>query len=538
MLLSTHYQLLLLAIKNNPNFRIEKNKEIFFMDKKLSEKNIEELVKGLFYPDLPCAYFFIKDNHIEMIPRLCSVLELSSLGKNITKNVRSQIEESHNGRYSINHSMTDNPDKTNSEIRDAIIARFIIIFYIFLVTKDYSYLGMILHSIHDSYSPVHSFRVKSDTNNNKTYTTEQMISSFENIKQITPPIDFTEINHLVLSDLVYNVLDDKKNIPVILSIIKEMNFGLSSNTNPDNPNNQQIDMTKLINKIIELMLSKSNNIDTQISILNLLLGYPDGIIKKSFFSNPFGEEKVPLKNINKLILLDNKINKKTIKSNINNILLPITIYDDLSHNLRRIYKICMNSLFNIDVLERIKNLQGGSSDGNGNNDGDNKYNIKSFLYYPDQNHDTHAIKDCGYVQLKYYKNTFLQAFVDTKDILNFCLKSIQNVSNNESIITSITLMYNFLMNNTYNMSPEDLDKNVSLSNNDKLEFTKLNPQFLKCVGDNLSLGIKNFKLDYNKIFDDLVNIDKQIPFSELEYKQKYIKYKQKYLMLKNKKSIW
>ena len=48
-----------------------------------------------------------------------------------------------------------------------------------------------------------------------------MISIFENIKQITPPIDFTEINHLLLSDLVYNVLDDKQNVPVILSIIKE-----------------------------------------------------------------------------------------------------------------------------------------------------------------------------------------------------------------------------------------------------------------------------------------------------------------------------
>jgi hypothetical protein len=533
MLLSTHYQLLLLAIKNNPNFRIEKNKEIFFMGTKLSEKNIEELVKGLFYPDLPCSYFFIKDNHIEMIPRLCSVLDLGSLGKNITKNVRSQIEESHNGRYSINHSMTDNPDKTNSEIRDAIIARCIIIFYIYLVaeTKDYSFIGMILHTIQDSYSPVHTFREKSDTNNKKTYTTEQMISSFENIKQITPVIDFTKINHLVLSNLIYNVLDDKQNIQIILSIIKEM--GLSQSQNPDNQNNQnnqQIDMTKLINKIIELMLSKCNNVDSQIGVLNLLLGYPDGLIKKSIFTNPFGEEKVPLKNINKLILLDNKINKDTIKDNINNILLPITIYENLSHNLRRIYKICMNTVFNSDVSDRIKKLQ--SVGGGVSVAGNSNYNIKSFLYYPKQNHDTHAIKDCGYIQLKFYKNIFLQSLEDTKHILNFCLKPIQNVLDNKSIILAITELYNYLINNTFNMSSEDLKKQVSLSNTDKLEFTKLDLKFIKCAGDNLLLGVKNFKLDYKKICSDLSNIDKSIPSSQLEYKQKYLKYKQKYLMLK------
>lgn len=541
MLLSTHYQILLLAIKNNPNFRIEENKEnkeIFFMNTKLSEKNIEEIVKGLFYPDLPCSYFFIKDNHIEMKTQLCSVLDLSSLGKNITKNIISQIEESHNGRYSINHSMSDNPDKNNLVIRDAIIARCIIFFYLFLETKDYTFIGILLHIIQDSYSPVHSLRKKTDTNNNKIYTTNEMITRFENIKQITPVVDFDKINHLTLSNLIYNVLDDKQNIPIILSIIKEKNI------NP-NPNNQQTDMTKLINKIIELMLLKcNNNLDSQISVLNLLLGYPDGLIKKPILSNPFGEEKVPLKNINGLILKNNKINKDTIKDNINNILLPNTNYENLSHNLRRVYKIFMNSLFNADVLERIKNLQDGGSvsggsggsggDGDGNDGSSSNFNIKSFLYYPKQNYDTHTIKDCGYIQLEFYKNTFLQSIEDTKYILNFCLDSIQNVSDNKSIISSITLMYNYLINYTYYMIEEDLNKNVSLLYNDKLEFSKFNLKFIKCVGDNLLLGRKYFKLDYNKIFTDLSNIDNVIPSTNLEYKNKYLKYKMKYLQLKKK----
>jgi hypothetical protein len=84
------------------------------------------------------------------------------------------------------------------------------------------------------------------------------------------------------------------------------------------------------------------------------------------------------------------------------------------------------------------------------------------------------------------------------------------------------------------MSEEDLGKKVSLTNNDKLEFTKSDLKFIKCMGDNLSLGLKNFKLDYNKIFNDLSNIDNEIPSSKLEYKEKYLKYKQKYLMLKKK----
>ena len=102
MLLTTHYQILLYSLKNNDMVK-KINEKLFYNN---IEINLEDLVKGIFYPDLPCSYFFIKDNHIEMIPRLCSVLDLTSLGKNITTNVRSQIEESHNGRFSINYYQT------------------------------------------------------------------------------------------------------------------------------------------------------------------------------------------------------------------------------------------------------------------------------------------------------------------------------------------------------------------------------------------------------------------------------------------------
>ena len=69
-----------------------------------------------------------------------------------------------------------------------------------------------------------------------------------------------------------------------------------------------------------------------------------------------------------------------------------------------------------------------------------------------------------------------------------------------------------------------------MSNNDKLEFTKSDLKFIKCAGDNLSLGIKNFNLDYNKIFSDLSNIDNKIPSSKLEYKQTVSSYLQSFML--------
>ena len=60
MLLPTHYQLLILSIKKNDKFKII-NDTISFDGKNLKKDDIENIVKGLFYPDLPCSYFFIKD---------------------------------------------------------------------------------------------------------------------------------------------------------------------------------------------------------------------------------------------------------------------------------------------------------------------------------------------------------------------------------------------------------------------------------------------------------------------------------------------
>jgi hypothetical protein len=222
MLLTTHYQILLYSLKNNDMVK-KINEKLFYNN---IEINLEDLVKGIFYPDLPCSYFFI-NNNIEIKTRLCSVTNLLSLGKNITNNMRSQIEESHNGRFSINHSMSDHPDKFNLDIRDAIISKCIILLYLFLTTSDYSLLGYILHIIQDSFSPVHSYRQELTENQEKEKKTIKektiidIIQNFKAIKIITPQINFSIINHLTVSDLVYHVIDDKNNVKVILDLVKK-----------------------------------------------------------------------------------------------------------------------------------------------------------------------------------------------------------------------------------------------------------------------------------------------------------------------------
>ena len=531
MLLSTHYQLLLLAIKNNDKFTIQNNL-ILFNGQEIPKSDIENMIKGLFYPDLPCSYFFIKDKHIDMKIRLCGVLKLASLGKDVKNNMRSQIEESHNGRFSINHSMSDHHDKTNGEIRNNILARCIIVLFVFLETKDFSFLGYLLHIMQDSYSPVHTFREELNKIDNKNYTIQEIIQNFKIIKQITPTIDFKNINHEVVSDLIYHVLDDKNNIPIILSVLQSMP---SDNNNPGKTN-----MSNLINKIIELILIKCPDINAQINVLNILLGYPDGKISNSFIKKPFSEEKVSPKKINPSLLEKNKIKIDKLNELKNKVLVDNIIYDDLSHNLRRVYKLLMNSLFNDDVLQKISKIQKGG-------DIKRKY-IKSFLFYPHQDKDKHAIKDCGYIQLDNYQSIFYYAFQDTKFIVNFCFDAIFN--NNTTPITNlITEMYNFLMNNTFYMSLDDIKDKVSLANKDKIEFKNSHKDFIKCMKENVVMGVSGFNIKFNKFFSDLNSKNTNLILKRTEelnssdmsknsekykYKYKYLKYKNKYILLKNK----
>ena len=75
MLFNTHYDMLLLSIKLSNLFNLDSSKlQIKFNDNNISDKNLNKLMTGLFYPDLPCSYFYIKDKKIEIEIRLCSIV--------------------------------------------------------------------------------------------------------------------------------------------------------------------------------------------------------------------------------------------------------------------------------------------------------------------------------------------------------------------------------------------------------------------------------------------------------------------------------
>ena len=132
------------------------------------------------------------------------------------------------------------------------------------------------------------------------------------------------------------------------------------------------------------------------------------------------------------------------------------------------------------------------------------FGVKSFLFYPHQDQDKHAVKDCGYVQNKLYKENLDQCISDTKYILNFCLNAHQifmtNKNDDSLLLKYITQLYNYLYFNTFYMSSEDLNSKVSTINNDKHVINKTDSNFLKCSAELITYVALNFKLKQKKRF--------------------------------------
>jgi hypothetical protein len=124
------------------------------------------LKKGLAYPDFPCAKFKFKEKNLKVTNNLCSLTKLVD-DIVILPNLYSIAYASHYGIFSIWHSMSYDPSKTVKEIRDEIIDHLMILAKLSLIdtTKDKDgfvpnifWLGMVLHTIMDSYSPAHLLR--------------------------------------------------------------------------------------------------------------------------------------------------------------------------------------------------------------------------------------------------------------------------------------------------------------------------------------------------------------------------------------------
>jgi hypothetical protein len=561
MLLQYHSNILLIALyilnKNNNNnninnydifnkltvYNVKTQKEIYnnidFTKIIIKNNDIDLLFSGLIFPDLTCGTFYIENGRI--IPKLniCKLTQLK-LSSN-EQNVDSQLFQSHNDYFAINHSMANDVKLTNLQTRNLIIERILSIAYEFLTTNKFDFLGYLLHIIQDSWSGGHVTRVNTTNTKNTLYTKiDNIVSEITNKTQMTFVLNKDNLSYINISNIINVILSNDDNNSVILNYVK-----------------QNKSIGDIINIILNILINvcKEKKIDIQ-SINNFL----DNIIKDKIIKD---------KIINKKYISKDKIDITSYNNNDNNILNNL-VYNDIPKKLLRIYKLFMNRLFTVqNIRESLTNY---------NKEIDNKVftefnfnetikpQISSFRYYVTQDHKIHILSDCKENYKFYETGNYKHAIIDTLNILNILL-STRNDNN-----TKLILLANYLLNYTYSLfddtkykiieisdTPSDIDKklkNVST-------FTQI-----KCIAKstNYILGnipsSKNIK-KYFKAFEtkkdllyantnsfndlselDIQRIDETVKSDNITqnvinnemmggyYYKKYLKYKQKYIELK------
>lgn len=514
MLLPTHYKIFITALLKI-GFKLEgdslKFNNIIFKD-----EDFKKISKGLFFPDLPCAYFYIDKNGIDMMIKLCSITKLAFLGKMTNTYVSSQLEESHNGYYSINHSMASNMDDTNEITRMEIIKRCCILAYKYLESHDYTFLGYLLHIIQDSYSPGHTYRVPlTEPKKNISMDYKNIITQLKTIKNIQNFKIDDKINASTVTKLVYKMLSQEKNINSIMEIVNKM-----SNNNENDKEN--VDYSEIMNLIVKLILEEITKNDEKIQIAKILLNDNTKIINDYFII-----KKKLSSNIDYVLLID-KISTTNTK-----IFKDIIIYSKFPHNLTRLYKLVMNSMYTQINLKKMENLQNGGSD----NITDKNYYIKLFLFYPKQDAGKHGIKDCyGILKTKYNESQLYKSAVnDTIEILKIML-----INPVENIITTIEKLFNHLINHTYYIDEKYLQFDPKKIDEFAYDITKIDDQlkptmqeFVTCTKENINLSTNiNFGIKQTKDF--INNIEKQNDLNGGNiYQYKYNKYLSKNNKLNN-----
>lgn len=161
MYITGHKEIIDDALENLPhyfhNIKMDKNK----------------LLKGLYYPDLPCGkYQIIKSGKVIMNKkRLCATFKLYKSLTTIFK--YKELFQSHRGILSFLHSMTYDPNLKVKDILSTIITNIAGFSLLSLYDNDYLnfpnnkkinpnifWIGMILHIVTDSYSQSHTIRRK------------------------------------------------------------------------------------------------------------------------------------------------------------------------------------------------------------------------------------------------------------------------------------------------------------------------------------------------------------------------------------------
>ncbi len=564
MLLQYHSNVLLIALyllnKNNNNknnyeifnkltlYNVTTPEEIYnnnnFTKIFVRNNDIDLLFSGLIFPDLTCGTFYIENGRI--IPKLniCKLTQFK-LSTN-EQNVDSQLFQSHNDYFAINHSMANDTKLTNLQTRNLIIERILSIAYEFLTTNKFDFLGYILHIIQDSWSGGHVTRVNTKSTKNTLYTKiNNIVSEITNKTELTFVLNTDNFTYLNISNIINVILSNDDNNSVILNAVK---------------NNKSV--RDIINIILNILINvcKEKNISIQ-NINNFL----DNIIK----------DKKINKIINKKYISKDKIDITSY--NNNNDILNNLVYDDIPKKLLRIYKLFMNRLFTVqNIQESLKNYNKEIDNKvftEFNFHENNKPQISSFRYYVTQDHKIHILSDCKENYKFYETGNYKHAIIDTLNILNILLST--TTDNN----TKLILLANYLLNYTYSLFDDTKDKIIEISDTpsdiDKKLKTVSTFTQIKCIAKstNYILGnipsSKNIKKYFeafkkkpdllyantntfnnasesniDKIDDTLVsdntaqNVNTTPNTNNNEmmggYYAKYLKYKQKYIALKNR----
>lgn len=489
MLLPTHFRIFVEALKKI-GFVLENDVLKSPSQQKpsiqLNDEAIRKFSKGIFFPDLPCAFFYLDRGELEMFIKLCSGTKLATLGKFTNDTVSSQMEESHNGKFSLNHSMASNNYETNEEVRLEIVRRCCIIAYKFLSTRDYTYLGYLIHIIQDSYSPGHTYREFLEKKpaqieaNFASIITD--LNKYGTHKYKIP----SEINAKTINNLAYVMLSGGSNIKQILDETDK----ILSLKKPK----EDVDYSQLFNLIIVLLMNTVDAVEKEVS--------DPSMIKKKLLKILIddSDKKIINKDYVEKTLMSSKIKyDKIIENKYKGIFQLGLTYNLFPHNLTRLYKLVMNYLFTHYIVKKIEMLKGGSSDAN-------KFPyVRLFLFYPNQNAVKHGVKDCRGILQKDFgdKKLYDWAVYDTAHIMKLMLFS---TGARQGIIN----LYNHLMNHTYYISPEYLKLvgnksnpivqtiyNKIEANEKKLYTTRV--AFLKCTKENVALAASGFSCGMKQI---------------------------------------
>lgn len=157
----------------------------------LNKNSINKLFSGLIYPDSPCGLFYMNKQSIVPELKICNLLkfELSSSSKEVS----SQVNESHNEFFAFNHSMSSSNKYTTAKVTYLLLQRIIALCKYFVdnyeteTSKGIAFLGYMIHIVHDSWSGGHTIRqvTQYEEKNVSSVTQLKKILTKDKIKDVT-----------------------------------------------------------------------------------------------------------------------------------------------------------------------------------------------------------------------------------------------------------------------------------------------------------------------------------------------------------------